>query len=113
MRAGRRDEDALLRRSVADAAAELPRLLDRLADGPRDAGRGLGRGLEQLRLDPHIAAGGSEHLVEPRCEVQAVRVEQLELLLDAEAERRARPVVDLHRAAPYPGPPAGNPQMSD
>jgi hypothetical protein len=51
--------------------------------------------LEQLGLDPALVRRGLRDLVEARDELVALLVEQLELLLDAEAERRALPEVDL------------------
>jgi hypothetical protein len=51
--------------------------------------------LEQLGLDPALVRRRLRDLVEARDELVALLVEQLELLLDAEAERRALPEVDL------------------
>jgi hypothetical protein len=51
--------------------------------------------LEQLRLDPPLVGRRLRDLVEARDELVALLVEQLELLLDAEAERRALAEVDL------------------
>jgi hypothetical protein len=45
--------------------------------------------LEQLGLDPALVRRGLRDLVEARDELVALLVEQLELLLDAEAEPRA------------------------
>jgi hypothetical protein len=52
-------------------------------------GRDLDHGLEQLRLDPPLVGGRLGDLVEAGDELVALLVEQLELLLDAEAEGRA------------------------
>jgi hypothetical protein len=51
--------------------------------------------LEQLGLDPALVGRRLRDLVEARDELVALLVEQLELLLDAEAERRALAEVDL------------------
>jgi hypothetical protein len=51
--------------------------------------------LEQLRLDPPLVRSGLRNLVEARDELVALLVEQLELLLDAQAEGRALAEVDL------------------
>jgi hypothetical protein len=52
--------------------------------------------LEQLGLDPALVRRGFGNLVEARDELVALLVEQLELLLDAEAEGRALAEVDLY-----------------
>jgi hypothetical protein len=52
--------------------------------------------LEQLRLDAPLVRGGLRDLVETRDELVALLVEQLELLLDAEAEARALAEVDVY-----------------
>jgi hypothetical protein len=57
--------------------------------------RDLDDGLKQLGLDPALVRGRLGHLVEPRDELVALLVEQLELLLDAQAEGRALAEVDL------------------
>jgi len=57
--------------------------------------RDLDDGLEQLGLDPALVRGRLGHLVEARDELVALLVEQLELLLDAQAEGRALAEVDL------------------
>jgi hypothetical protein len=58
-------------------------------------GRHLHHRLEQLRLDPPLVRSGLGDLVEARNELVALLVEQLELLLDAQAEGRALAEVDL------------------
>jgi hypothetical protein len=57
--------------------------------------RDLDHRLEQLGLDPPLVRGRLGDLVEARDELVALLVEQLELLLDAEAEGRALAEVDL------------------
>jgi len=57
--------------------------------------RDLDDGLEQLGLDPALVRGRLGHLVEARDELVALLVEQLKLLLDAQAEGRALAEVDL------------------
>jgi hypothetical protein len=56
-------------------------------------GRDLDHRLQQLRLDPPLVRRRLRDLVEARDELEALLVEQLELLLDAEAEGRALAVV--------------------
>jgi hypothetical protein len=52
--------------------------------------------LEQLGLDAPLVRGGFRDLVEARDELVALLVEQLELLLDAQAEGRALAEVDFY-----------------
>jgi hypothetical protein len=54
--------------------------------------------LEQLGLDPPLVGGRLGDLVEARDELEALLAEQLELLLDAQAEGRAVAEVELDRA---------------
>jgi hypothetical protein len=54
--------------------------------------------LEQLGLDPALVRRGLRDLVEARDELVALLVEQLELLLDAQAEGRALAEVDVDQA---------------
>jgi hypothetical protein len=56
--------------------------------------------LEQLRLDPPLVGSSLGDLVEARDELVALLVEQLELLLDAQAEGRALAEVDLYVSMP-------------
>ena len=101
VRAGGGDERPLLGSGVAEPRAELSSLVERLADAAADGGRNLEHGLEELGLDPLVACLLGD-LVEPGDELVALGREELELLLDADAERRAAPEVDLHwRAAAY------------
>jgi hypothetical protein len=58
-------------------------------------GRHLDDGLEELGLDPALVRRRLGDLVETRDELIALLVEQLELLLDAQAEGRALAEVDL------------------
>jgi hypothetical protein len=58
-------------------------------------GRDLDHRLEQLGLDPALVGGRLRNLVEARDELVALLVEQLELLLDAQAEGLALAEVDL------------------
>jgi hypothetical protein len=51
--------------------------------------------LEQLSLDAALVGRGLRDLVEARDELVALLVEQLELLLDAQAEGRALAEVDV------------------
>jgi hypothetical protein len=51
--------------------------------------------LKQFGLDPALVGRGLRDLVEARDELVALLVEQLEFLLDAEAERRALAEVDV------------------
>jgi hypothetical protein len=59
-------------------------------------GRDLDHRLEQLRPDPALVRSRLGDLVEARDELVALLVEQLELLLDPEAERRALAEVDVY-----------------
>jgi hypothetical protein len=59
-------------------------------------GRHFDDGLQKLGLDPALVGGRLCDLVEARDELVALLVEQLELLLDAQAEGRALAVVDLY-----------------
>jgi hypothetical protein len=73
-------------------------ILERLLHGRADVRRHLDDRLEQLGLDALLllaALEGEEDLVDPRDELVALAIEDLELLLDAEAERRALPEVDF------------------
>jgi hypothetical protein len=56
----------------------------------------LDHGLQQLGLDPALVRSRLGDLVETRDELVALLVEQLELLLDAQAEGRALAEVDLY-----------------
>jgi hypothetical protein len=58
--------------------------------------RDLDHGLEQLGPDPALVRGRLGDLVEAGDELVALLVEQLELLLDAQAEGRALAEVDLY-----------------
>jgi hypothetical protein len=59
-------------------------------------GRHLDDGLEKLGLDPALVRGRLGDLVETRDELIALLVEQLELLLDAQAEGRAFAEVEVY-----------------
>jgi hypothetical protein len=59
-------------------------------------GRHLHDGLEELGLDPALVRGRLGDLVETRDELIALLVEQLELLLDAQAEGRALAEVEVY-----------------
>jgi hypothetical protein len=59
-------------------------------------GRHLDDGLEELRLDPALVRRRLGDLVETRDELIALLVEQLELLLDAQAEGRAFAEVEVY-----------------
>ena len=60
--------------------------------------RHLDHRLEQLGLDPPLVPGRLVcHLVEAGDELEALRVEELELLLDPKAEGRALAEVELDR----------------
>src|SRR5919199_4138992 len=97
MRAGARDQRAALCGGVAEPRPQLARLLDRLRHVRGDGGGDLEHRLEKLRLDS-LVAGRLGHLVEARDELVALRREELELLLDADAERAAAPKAHLHGA---------------
>src|SRR5581483_8685416 len=84
------DERAALRAGLRHARPQPARLLDRLRDGRVDVRRDLEHRLQQLRLDLDVA--------EARDELATRRVDQLELLLDADRERLPSPEVDRHRA---------------
>src|SRR6185312_15413726 len=99
MRARRGDDRVALGRHVAQTPAEALQLLHGLAHGRRDVGRHLDHGLEELRLDAlllPVALEGRKDLVDPGDELVALGVEDLELLLDTETERRALAEVLLH-----------------
>jgi hypothetical protein len=95
MRAGTGDHGASLRSSVSKRGAQTARILDRLGDGAGDVRCHLDHRLQELSLDPPLVRRRFGHLVETRDELVALLVEQLELLLDAQAEGRALPEVDL------------------
>jgi hypothetical protein len=64
----------------------------RLAHGSRDVGRHLDDRLEELSLDPLLLLApleGQKNLVDPRDELVALSVQDLELFLDPQAEGRA------------------------
>jgi hypothetical protein len=64
----------------------------RLAHGARDVGRHLDHRLEELSLDPLLLLApleGQKNLVDPRDELVALSVQDLELFLDPQAEGRA------------------------
>jgi hypothetical protein len=86
----------VLRGSVAQGGAQAARVLDRLLDRPGDVRRHLDHGLQQLRLDPPLVRRRLGDLVETRDELVALLVEELELLLDAQAEGRALAEVALY-----------------
>jgi hypothetical protein len=61
----------------------------RLAHGSRDVGRHFDHRLEELSLDPLVLLApleGQEDLVDPRDELVALPVQDLELFLDPQAE---------------------------
>jgi hypothetical protein len=65
----------------------------RLAHGSRDVGRHLDHRLEEFSLDPLLLLApleSQQNLVDPRDELVALSVQDLELFLDAQAEGRAR-----------------------
>ena len=90
------DQRPALGGRVAEPGAKLARLLDRLGRVAADARRHLEHRLEELRLDP-LVPGRLGHLVEARDELVALGREELELLLDPDAEGRAAPEVRVHR----------------
>ncbi len=96
MRAGREHAGAALGRGVRDPSAQLARLLDRLGDGAVDVRRHLERRAQQLGLHLDGVPDLLLDLVEARDEVEARLVDELELLLDADRERRPFAEVDLH-----------------
>jgi hypothetical protein len=59
-------------------------------------GRDLDHRLQQLGLDPALVGGRLRNLVEPRDELVALLMEQLELLLDAQAEGLALAEIELY-----------------
>jgi hypothetical protein len=59
-------------------------------------GRNLDHRLQQLGLDPALVGSRLRNLVEARNELVALLVEQLELLLDAQAEGLALAEVELY-----------------
>src|SRR6266496_5834706 len=88
MRAGREHAHTAGLRLVASASAQLARLGDRLRDRTSGLRSDLDRRLEQLRPDALVGVLRlAEHLLVPRRQLIAVRVHELELLLDAERER--------------------------
>src|SRR5215216_4451619 len=89
------DQRTPLGRRVAQTSSDAADLLDSLVDRCCNAGCGLEDGRHQL--GPHtLVACGICDLVEARHELVALRGEQLELLLDSEAERRAAAEGVLH-----------------
>ena len=102
MRPGRGDHGAALGRGVAQGGAEAAGVLDRLRDRAGHVRRNLDHGLQQLGLDPPLVRGRLGHLVEARDELVALLVEQLELLLDPQAEGRALAEVVLDQEALRP-----------
>ena len=96
MRAGAGDHRSALGRRVAQRRPEPARVLDCLRDRARHVRGDLDHRLEQLGLDPALVRGGFRDLVEARDELVALLVEQLELLLDAQAEGRAFAEVEVY-----------------
>jgi hypothetical protein len=83
--------------------AQVAQVLHRLVHSRDDARRDLDDRLQELGLDPFLllaALEGEEDLVDPRDELIALAVEDLELLLDAETERRALTVVLIQLSPP-------------
>jgi len=77
---------------VAQAPTQVVQVGHRLAHGSRDVGRHLDDRLEELSLDPLLLLApleGQKNLVDPRDELVALSVQDLELFLDPQAEGRA------------------------
>jgi hypothetical protein len=91
--AGRGDERIALRRRVPQPRPQALEVLDGLVDRARDVRRNLDDRLEQLGLEPALVLllvfDLREDLVDAGDELVALPAEDLELLLDAQAERAA------------------------
>jgi hypothetical protein len=96
MSAGRGDHGAALGGRVSERRTQAARVLDRLGDRAGDMRRDLDDRLEELGLDPTLVRRRFRDLVEAGDELVALLVEQLELLLDAQAEGRALAEIDLY-----------------
>jgi chemotaxis regulatin CheY-phosphate phosphatase CheZ len=95
MRARAGDHGTALGRCIPQRRTQAAGILDRLCDRAGYVCRHLDDRLQQLGLDPALVRSRFGHLVEARDELVALLVEQLELLLDAQAEGRALAEVDL------------------
>jgi hypothetical protein len=83
--------------------AEIAEILHRLLHRGDYVGGHLDDRLQELGLDAFLllaALEGEQDLVDPRDELVALAVQDLELLLDAEAERRALAVVLIQLSPP-------------
>jgi hypothetical protein len=99
MGARRRDESIGVPGDVPQVEPKVAQVLHGLPHRAGHVGRHLDDGLKQFRLDALLllaALEGEQDLVDPRDELVALAVQDLELLLDAEAERRALAEVLLH-----------------
>ena len=93
VRPGRADAQALAVRDVADIAPQRRQLPHHVGRRPAHRRRDLEHRLHQLRVDPVrelVALDGVEDGIDVLDEVEALRVEEHVLLLDAERERVAR-----------------------
>src|SRR5919197_1569212 len=88
MGAGRRKQDVSFGGGVRKQASNRAHLRERGADVLVHARRRFEHGGHELLPDPLVACGLRD-LVETRNELEALRRDELELLLDAEAEQRA------------------------
>ncbi len=106
MRPGRADAEALLARDVADVGAERRELAHHVGRRPAHGGRDLEHRLHQLRVElpgELVALDRVQDGLDVLDEVEARRVEEHVLLLDAERVRvaRAEPVVE-HAGGGHP-----------
>jgi hypothetical protein len=95
MRPGGRDQRAALRGCLAKSGANVTDFMDSLGHVRCNAGRRLEHGRHQLGPDA-LVGRSLGNLVEARHELVALRRDELELLLDAEAERPALAESVLH-----------------
>ena len=94
MRAGRPDAQPLAARDVADVAAQRRQLVHHVARRPTHRRRDLEHRLHQLGVEAArelVALDRVEHHLDVLDEVEALRVEEHVLLLDAQRVRVARP----------------------
>ena len=96
---GRGDQSVGLRGDVPEVQPEVVEVGHRLPHGAEPRRGHLDDGLEKFSLDALLllaALEGEQDLVDPRDELVALAVQDLELLLDAQAEGRALAEVLLH-----------------
>ena len=88
MRAGGRDAHAVLLREADDLRPHLPDVLAYLRDVPADAAADLDDRLVHLRLDALLQDEPAllQDLLDVRAQLPRLRIDDLELLLDAERE---------------------------